>query len=98
MTDMQLRTVAFVGRIRHRKVAGVAVRHGDAEILTGLELGSNASGKAQLQDEDGIGWPADAVEPCCHSLARLGIVSLNPLRMNENPPLRPGLAEQNPLP
>src|SRR5258708_31140526 len=42
MTDMQLRTVAFVGRIRHRKVAGVAVRHGDAEVLTALELGSNA--------------------------------------------------------
>src|SRR5260370_23658285 len=57
MTDMQLRTVAFVGRIRHRKVAGVAVGHEDAEILTGLKPGSNASRKAQPQDADLNGRP-----------------------------------------
>jgi len=63
--------------------------------LTGLELGANASGKAQLQDDNVIGRPADAVDACCHPLMRVGIVSLNPLRMNENVRLRPGLAEQN---
>jgi hypothetical protein len=40
-----------------------------AEILAGLEFGTNASGKAQLQDDDVIGRPADAVDACCHSLS-----------------------------
>src|SRR6266849_2014555 len=93
--DMQLHAVALVRRVRHRKIAGVAVRHFDAQILAGQEFCANARRKTQLQDGHIVDRPMDAIDLGGHRLARVGIAALNSPGVNKNIGPGPSLAEQN---
>src|SRR5712671_1408564 len=94
LPDMQLHAVALVRRVGHRKIAGVAVRHVDAQILPGQEFCANARRKTQVQDGDILDRPMDAIDLGRHRLAGVGVAALDSPGMTKNISAGPGLAQE----